>query len=65
VTKLGEFPPIGRLFSFGRFLKITSVADIFEHFFKAVPIFLPKNGLGCILGAFSQTNLATLQRTNG
>jgi hypothetical protein len=30
VTRLGEFSPIGQLFSLGSFLKIPEVAHIFE-----------------------------------
>jgi hypothetical protein len=31
VIRLGEFSPIGRLFSMGSTLKITEVAQIFDH----------------------------------
>jgi hypothetical protein len=34
VTRLGEFIPIGRLFSFGSFLKITEGAHFFGYFYS-------------------------------
>jgi hypothetical protein len=41
VTRLGEFSPLGRSISFGQFLKITEVAQMFGHFFHG-------KGSGCI-----------------
>jgi hypothetical protein len=60
---LGELSPIGQLFSLGSFLKITNGARIFGQLFfhrKNNASDLTKNGLGYILGSFSQSHLATL-----
>jgi hypothetical protein len=40
VTRLGEFSPIGRLFTLGTFLKITKVAHIRPQKKKKKPTFL-------------------------
>jgi hypothetical protein len=38
VTRLGEFSPIGRLFSFASILKITEVAQVLGLLFSKVPV---------------------------
>jgi hypothetical protein len=51
VTRLGKFSPIVRLFSLGRFLKITEVENYRYTFFTRQVTFvfnLTKNGLGYI-----------------
>jgi hypothetical protein len=63
VTRLGEFSPFGRLFSFGQFFgNYWSSPNLWGTFFtgKLVYKFWQKNCLGYILGGFSQTHLATL-----
>jgi hypothetical protein len=53
VTRLGEFSPIGRLFTLGSILLITEVAQIFVLPFsklKNCVLILAKNGLGYSLG---------------
>jgi hypothetical protein len=56
VTRLGEFSPIGWLFTLGSFLKMTKVAQIYGLHFPNVSatcvLILRKNGLGYLLGAF-------------
>jgi hypothetical protein len=54
VTRSGEFSPFGRLFSLGRFSKITQLAQISGLLFSTVKIinFDKKNGPGYILGDF-------------
>jgi hypothetical protein len=51
-----------RLFSLGRFLKMAEVSRISGHFLrgKSVELISTTNGLGHILGVFSQTHLVTL-----
>jgi hypothetical protein len=53
VTGLGEFSPIGRLFTLCSFLKMTEVAQIFQTIFAIVKvsyILTFTNGLGYIIG---------------
>jgi hypothetical protein len=52
VTRLGEFSPIGWLFTLGSFLKMTQVADILGNFSPRLRLWnnFVKNGLGYILG---------------
>jgi hypothetical protein len=55
VTKLGEFSPLGRLFTLGSALKITVVDQIIRVLFSPESIVLNSfniNGLGYILGDF-------------
>jgi hypothetical protein len=57
VTKLGEFSPIGRLFSMGSFVKITEVTQFLAQFLlRKKPyiryVIMAKNGLGYIFGHF-------------
>jgi hypothetical protein len=58
VTKLCDFSPIGRLFSFYSFWTITGVAKTFCPFFhgEMYALILTKNGLGHILGDFFTTS---------
>jgi hypothetical protein len=52
---VGEFSPIGRLFSLGNFMKITEVAQIFSYFMprqQNYVLIVTKTGSGCILGDF-------------
>jgi hypothetical protein len=60
---LGEFSPIGRLFSLGRFVKITEVAQslglTFFHETSCVLIW-GKTGWATPYAIFSQTHLVTL-----
>jgi hypothetical protein len=49
-TRLGEFSPMGRLFTLGKGLKIKEVVHNFGATFSTV--FLTKSGLGNILGDF-------------
>jgi hypothetical protein len=63
VTRLGEKSPNGRLFTLDSYLKITEVSHTFGLLYSMVKFkhnFGQKNGLGYILGDFSQTRLATL-----
>jgi hypothetical protein len=63
VTRLGEFSPIGRLFSFNSFLKITKVANIFWPLFPTVKVynkFWQKMDWAKFWAIFSQTHLVTL-----
>jgi hypothetical protein len=60
---LGEFSPIGRLFTLGSFLKITKVAQFFgQHLsiYKSVVLFVLKKGWSKLCAIFSQTYLVTL-----
>jgi hypothetical protein len=57
VTRFGEISPIGRLFTFSSFLKLTEVAQIFGLLFFhdtryvcTYILILPINGLGFVLG---------------
>jgi hypothetical protein len=54
VTKLGEFSPIGRLFSLGIFFENYKRANILVYFFRGLnfELILAQNGLGYILGEF-------------
>jgi hypothetical protein len=60
VTRLAEFSPNVRVFTFSKFLKITEVAHIFVQLFQMIHYFLQK-WAGVRFGQFSlQTNLVTL-----
>jgi hypothetical protein len=67
VTRLGEFSPIGWLFTLGSFLKMTEVAQIFGLLFPNVSatyvLILTESGLGNSWASFSQTHLVTLFET--
>jgi hypothetical protein len=60
VTRLGEFLPIGLLFTLGSFLKITEVVLIFGLFFgrRKLGIYFDQK-MDNIFGDFSQTHLVT------
>jgi hypothetical protein len=64
---LGEFSPIGWLFTLGSFLKMTEVAQIFGLLFPNVSatyvLILTESGLGNSWASFSQTHLVTLFET--
>jgi hypothetical protein len=67
VTGLGEFSPIGKLFSLGSFLKITEVAGTLGlRFFHGTSYEMSfiKRGLATFWAFFSQTHLVTLSSTN-
>jgi hypothetical protein len=63
VAGLGEFSPIGRLFTLGRFLKITKVAQIFGQFLHGTSelLILAKTGWAVLWAIFSQTLLVTME----
>jgi hypothetical protein len=62
VTRFGGFSHIGRLFSYGGFLKITEVAHIFGYFIQRLILCInyDKNGTGYVLGDFFKPPLVTL-----
>jgi hypothetical protein len=63
VTRLGEFSPFGRLFTLGRFVKITDVAHIFGLHFSAVVLIgliLARMSLATLWAILSQTLLVAL-----
>jgi hypothetical protein len=60
--QIGQIFPIGLLLALGSFL-FTELAQIVGQLFSTAKVmhqFWPKNGLGYILGHFSQTHLVTL-----
>jgi hypothetical protein len=65
---LGDFSPIGQLFTLGGFLKIAKEAQNFGLIFtaaKAMHKFWQEMGWAAFLGRFfSQTHLVTLQSTD-
>jgi hypothetical protein len=62
VTRFGEFSSIGWLFALDSFSIIAKLVQIFGLLFPNVPVmhFFDKNGMGYILGDFSQIYLALL-----
>jgi hypothetical protein len=61
--RLGEFSPIGRLFSFDRLVKITEVAKIIVLLIflsKSCELYMIKMGLGTFWPIFLQTHLINL-----
>jgi hypothetical protein len=64
VTRLGEYSPIGRLFSLGSFSKISTEAQIFGLLFlhrKSCLFLLQKTAWATIWTIFSQTHLTPCQ----
>jgi hypothetical protein len=62
---LGEFSPVGRLFTLGRFLKITYVAQIVGQYLSTAQVTqtsLEEMGWAAFWVTFSQTHLVTLIR---
>jgi hypothetical protein len=71
VTRLGEFSPIGRLFSYWAIVLIGQVFENYRRspnfgatFFSYVSI-ITTNGLGYTLGYFFLPHLVTLKLTSG
>jgi hypothetical protein len=60
VTRLGEFSPIGYLFSLGGFLKITEIAQILVHGTSYALILTKTTGWATLWAMFSQAHLVTL-----
>jgi hypothetical protein len=62
VTRLGEF----YMAYFGQFSEIQKSTNYLDTFFhcQSYVLILTQNGLGYILGAFSQTHLVTLDVVN-
>jgi hypothetical protein len=63
---LGEFSPIGRLFTLGNLVQITEIAKIIGHVFssvKGVCLFSQYLDWATFWGTFSLTHLATLLLT--
>jgi hypothetical protein len=67
VTRLGEFLPIGWLFTLGGFLKITEVAQMHVLVVPNLSVtylFWQKMGWATFWATFSQTHLVTLMDDN-